>query len=327
MNADNAVQNIAEQPSQKIVSPKTAYLLMLITTIFWGTTFSFSQLAMETIPLFSTTFFRFFFAWIALFIITRHKSARVHFNKAHLRQYLFVGIYFMFGYHVLFFLSLRYTTAINGAMIGATPPILIALFLTVFFGHKLQRFQAIGIAISFIGVILTITNADLNVLFSLQFNLGDIIMIIGMAGNALYQIYCRQRCKDINPFEYIYYGIFICVLVALPFMLNDKPWVYIPNTVWPAWASVIYLGTLCTAFTYMAQQFSIKSIGVESTAIMCNLVPIFGFLFSVFCMGAPFQPIKLLTALVIVTGVVICQRGDQLFKPKTSPPPDRGTRS
>ncbi len=40
------------------------------------------------------------------------------FQKTDLKKFLFTGIVGMVGYHIFFFLSLKYTTAINSSIIG-----------------------------------------------------------------------------------------------------------------------------------------------------------------------------------------------------------------
>lgn len=308
-------ENITAEPSQvapstqKTVSAKTAYLLMVLTTMIWGATFAASQIAMVTIPLYSLIFLRFLSGGIVLWVIMKQRGMDTSFDKNNIRQYLFVGLVFFVCYHALFFTSLRYTSAINGSIIGATPPILAALFLTVIFRQRLQNHQLIGILISFVGVFLTITNANLEVMRAFSFNAGDIIMLIGMSINALYQIYVRKRCQNISPFILMYYGIIICLIALVPFVLWERPWEFVPKVTPLEWGCVLYLGVLSTSMAYTSQQLAIQSIGVENSSVMCNLVPVFGFLFSVFVMGDTLQPIKILTALIIIAGVVVCQKG------------------
>jgi drug/metabolite transporter (DMT)-like permease len=305
---------VEENSLRKIISTKTAYLMMLISTMIWGGTFAASQVALGSIPLYSLVFLRFAAGGLVLFLVMKNRKIDMSFDKRHIPQYLFVGLVFMLGYHALFFTALRYTSALNGAIIGATPPILVALFFTIFFRQRLHRYQLIGISVSFVGVFLTITNADWMIIRTFQFNIGDIIMVIAMSINALYQIYCRKRCQGISPFILMYYGIAVCLIALIPFVLYERPWEFLPHVPPLAWGSIVYLGLLSTAVAYVSQQMSIQSIGVENTAVMCNLVPIFAFLFSVFCLGEPFQPIKLLTAIIIIGGVVICQKRGEFKK-------------
>lgn len=321
MSSEENVQIIQEGQTavqNKIISPKTAYLLMILTTMIWGATFAASQVAMVAIPLYSLIFLRFASGGLVLFFVMKKQNIDFTFNKNHIRQYLFVGLVFMVGYHALFFTSLKYTTAINGSIIGATPPILAAFFLTVLFRQRLKNYQMIGILVSFVGVFLTITNASWEVMRAFQFNAGDIIMIIGMSINALYQIYCSKRCQGISPFELMFYGIVVCIITLTPVVLFEKPWVFVPNVTLIAWGSVLFLGIFSTVIAYTSQQMSIQSIGVENTAVMCNLVPVFGFLFSVFCMGETLEPIKILTAVIIIAGVVVCQKGGSWKRAKGS---------
>jgi drug/metabolite transporter (DMT)-like permease len=53
---------------------------------------------------------------------------------------------------------------------------------------------------------------------------------------------------------------------------------------------------------------SIKEIDPSKTSIFINLVPIFSIILSVVILGESISVIKIFTALLIITGVYICQR-------------------
>jgi drug/metabolite transporter (DMT)-like permease len=59
---------------------------------------------------------------------------------------------------------------------------------------------------------------------------------------------------------------------------------------------------------YLVQQMAIKEIGPSKSSIFINLVPLFSIILSVLMLGETASPIKLLTALLIIAGVFICQR-------------------
>ena len=59
--------------------------------------------------------------------------------------------------------------------------------------EKTNSFQILGVAFSFIGVVLIITKANLGILLNLDFNKGDITMVFGMLSWATYSALLKKN--------------------------------------------------------------------------------------------------------------------------------------
>jgi drug/metabolite transporter (DMT)-like permease len=118
----------------------------------------------------------------------------------------------MFGYHVLFFTALKYTTAINSSIIAATTPMVTTLLAFVFLRTGLGRKQIFGVLLSFAGVVLTITGADFDVLKQFEFNVGDLWMLAAVAAWAAYGVFSKSKGKEsllsCSPFTVFWYARF-----------------------------------------------------------------------------------------------------------------------
>ncbi|MGG7060351.1 DMT family transporter, partial [Clostridium tertium] len=97
--------------------------MMLFATIFWAGAFIAGKFSIGEFPVFSLVFFRFLIATIIIFIILIKTEENWKITKQDLKTFLTLGVVGMVGYHVFFFLSLKYTTATNSSLIGATNPI------------------------------------------------------------------------------------------------------------------------------------------------------------------------------------------------------------
>jgi drug/metabolite transporter (DMT)-like permease len=72
--------------------------------------------------------------------------------------------------------------------------------------------------------------------------------------------------------------------------------------------AVAYMSIFASVIGYLVHQMSIKQIGPSKTSIFINLVPIFSIVLSVTILKENISGVKLLTALLIITGVYICQK-------------------
>lgn len=72
-------------------------------------------------------------------------------------------------------------------------------------------------------------------------------------------------------------------------------------------AAVVYMSIFASVIGYLIQQISIRRIGPSRTSVFINLVPVFSILLSVLILSEELEPVKLITAAMIITGVFICQ--------------------
>lgn len=289
------------------------YVLMILSAFFWSGAFIAGKFAVPYIPPCTLTFLRFFFATIILYFVMKSNNKSLgeetfHLTKEHIPFFLFTGIVGMIGYHVLFFSALKYTTAINSSVIGATNPIVTTIIAAVVISSRIPPKQIAGIFISFLGVILTITSADLSILTNFSFNKGDLLMLAAVVCWATYGVVSKTKGKDINPVALTYYSFLFCCIFSIPLLILEKPWTFILNIPASAWIATLYMSIFASVIGYLVQQMAIKEIGPSRTSIFVNLVPVFSIILAVCILGEELVPVKIFTAALIIAGVYMCQK-------------------
>jgi drug/metabolite transporter (DMT)-like permease len=285
------------------------YLLMILSTIFWAGAFIAGKLSAPYIPAYTLTFLRFSIATLILFFIIRVKHlGSYQFKKKDIPVFLFTGIIGMFGYHVLFFTALKYTTAINSSIIGATNPIITTLLCIIFLKDKINLKRFLGITLSFIGVFLTITGTNISNIKNLTFNNGDLLMLTAVLMWSVYSVYSKKVSHRFTPIALTFYTFLFCTIFLIPFVIYDHPWTLIGKIPYYSYIAVFYMAIFPSVIGYLVQQMSIKELGPSKTSIFVNLVPIFSIFLSITILGEALSPIKILTALLIICGVYITQK-------------------
>jgi drug/metabolite transporter (DMT)-like permease len=291
------------------LSNRKIYLLMVLSTFFWAGAFIAGKLSVPFIPAFTLTFLRFFIATIILYFVVKSKDkSHYKLTKKDVPIFLFTGIVGMFGYHVFFFTALKYTTAINSSLIGATNPIITTILCIIFLKDKITFKRAIGIFLSFLGVFLTITNANLSTMHSLSLNKGDLIMLIAVCMWAAYSVFSKKVMHKFTPLILTFYSFLFCTVFLIPFVIYERPWMFITKVPYYSFLAVAYMSIFASVIGYLVQQMSIKQIGPSKTSIFINLVPIFSILLSITILKESISTVKIFTTLLIITGVYICQR-------------------
>ncbi|MCL1810166.1 MAG: DMT family transporter [Clostridiales bacterium] len=297
------------------MSRKKVYTLMLIATWFWSGAFIAGKYCAPYIPPFTLVFLRFLIAsavlWPALKLFPIEEKYRL--KKSDMRFLVNTSVIGMFGYHVLFFASLHYTTAINASIIAAVNPVLTAVFCAVLLKQFVNKQMLGGILLSLAGVLMTITGMNLDVVASLSFNRGDIFMIAAVALWCLYITVSRKRTMP--PIHFTFYNFVITAILTFPLALSENPLSWMLGAGAAAWLAVAYMAVCPSVFSYCVMQVGIKELGSQRTAVFYNFVPAFSMLLAVLILGEAFELIKVITMLFIVAGVVICQTaGERMEK-------------
>ncbi|MDR3585846.1 MAG: DMT family transporter [Desulfosporosinus sp.] len=299
------------------MSDKQIRLLMVLTTIFWSGAFITGKIAVGEFPPFALTFFRFLFALPLIFTILYVREPEN--LLPHGRQWpalIVLGFIGTFCYHALFFTSLKYTTAINSSLIGATNPMVTTLLAAMFFSERLTPWRVIGIVLSFGGVFLFISNGDLRLISQSQFNKGDLLMLIAVCCFAVYSLLSRRYMKQylLSPLMVTAYTFLICVVISVPFVLWEKPATYLFSATASGWLSILYMSVFASVLGYLIQMVAIQRIGAPRTATFINLVPIFTIIQSVTILGESITLIKLIGSAIVITGVYLATRPESRVK-------------
>jgi len=284
------------------------YFLMVLSTVFWAGAFIAGKLSAPFIPPFTLTFLRFSLATLILYLIFSKQLSSFKPTKKDIPVFLFTGIIGMVGYHVFFFTALRYTTAINTSIIGATNPIITTLLSIIFLKEAINAKRITGITLSFIGVFLTLTNASFSAVTNLTFNPGDLLMIVAVLMWATYSVYSKKVMPRYSPLILTFYSFLVCTLFLIPFVIYERPWYLLDKIPYYSYLASIYMSIFPTVIGYLVQQMSIKQIGPSRTSIFINLVPVFSIILSVIILHETASLIKIFTAMLIIAGVYITQK-------------------
>lgn len=293
------------------MSKSRIYLIMVLAAVFWSGAFITGKIATPQFSPIALTFFRFLFALPFIFIILyRYQPRNWLPQKRQWVPLIFLGILGTFFYHAFFFSALKYTTAINSSLIGATNPMVTAFLAILFFHERVTPLRAIGILLSFSGVFLIVTNGNWRVLMDLRFNHGDLLMFVAVWCWASYAVLSRRfmQTYQISPLLLTAYTFLVCTVISFMFLLRENPLHYLAQAQLSGWMSILYMSIFASVLGYLFQLIAIQEIGAAKAAIFINLVPIFTIIQSVLILGESFSWLKLLSGGIIIIGVYLASR-------------------
>ncbi|ENK1344721.1 EamA family transporter, partial [Acinetobacter baumannii] len=122
-----------------------AYTGVVITMLFWGSAFNAMSYVIQYMPPLSAAAERFTIASLGLFILFT-AIGKLHWValRQNLAIYLIIGIIGIAGFNLGCFYGLQTTSAVNGALIMATTPLITLLLTILLDGEKLTLNKSIG---------------------------------------------------------------------------------------------------------------------------------------------------------------------------------------
>ena len=187
----------------------------------------------------------------------------------------------------------------------STIPVWIILISSLLKIEKTNIYQIFGILLSLIGVIAIVTKSDLKVIKGLEFNKGDLSIIIAMFSWAIFSTLLKKKKLEVSQITLlqvvIIFGlifltpIYIIELLLGNYIILDKPFFLTLAYV------VIFPGLL--SFLFWIKGISV--IGANRSGIFLHLMPIFGSVFAIIIFKEKIMFYHLIGAIFIIFGIRI----------------------
>ena len=187
-----------------------------------------------------------------------------------------LGLSGIVGYHYFFFMSLRFTEVANTAIINAMSPVVTGLMASVFIGERLSRRNYLGIGIAFVGVMVLVTRADWRTILSLDFNRGDVLMLLSVLCWVGYALIIKHLSARINGFALTFYATAFGVLLLCPLAWGEGASEQFRNISPASTTAVLYMGVFASGLGYLTYNLSIQRLGPTCTSsFVYSTVPVF----------------------------------------------------
>ena len=200
-----------------------AYILLVLTTIFWSGNFIVGKAAtIYEIPPFSLNFFRWLFAGIILLPFTfKEIGLKKNYIKENVGLFIILGITSITVFNSIVYYSLYFTQVITGVLMISTIPIWIILISSLLKIEKTNIYQIFGILLSLIGVVAIITKSDLEVIKGLEFNKGDLSIIVAMFSWAIFSTLLKKKKLEVSQITLLQVVIIFGLIFLTPIYIIE----------------------------------------------------------------------------------------------------------
>lgn len=293
-------------------SVRTAYIILTLTTLFWGGNVVAGKLAVGHVEPNALMILRWSGALLAVLPFAFRPLRRDWpVVKKSWPLLIYFGAIGFATFNVLVYMAAHYTSGVNTAIEQVAVNIFVMLLNFALFRLHVRPLQILGVALTIIGVTITATHGELGRILGLQVNVGDLMVIGASFAYATYSIALRWR----PPAHWM--SIFVISTIgaiAASFFYQGVTgggvmafFEQLPTISTQGWLIVVYTILFPSVISQILYVRGVELIGSNRASLFVNLIPIFGTIGSVLVLGERLETFHLLAAGLVIIGIVLAE--------------------
>jgi drug/metabolite transporter (DMT)-like permease len=278
-----------------------ANILLLITSVFWGSGFVVTKIALDAnVSAGFLNFVRGFLFVVCVLLFFHKKIVKMTFKDFKIG--LIAGL-LNFGGFITQTIGVMYTTPSNNAFISAAYVVIVPFIVWIIYGKKFQVKSIVSIAFCLLGmVILTgILNKAITI------NIGDVYTLVCAffyAGSIAYLGY-STRTTDVSVIAFMLAAVqavggLVFYLLVEKGQISDVNWSV-------AIVPLLYMGILCSFVGQTLQVLAQKHTSPTSAGLIMMLEAVFGSIFSVTYGFEPFTVKLVVGGMLIMLSIIFME--------------------
>lgn len=276
-------------------------LFLILAVLFWAGNYMAGKYVVTELTPLQLTFVRWFIAIFLLFPIAQWLE-RPNWKQVlgEWRKLFALAILGIIGYNFVLYEALRFTTPLNAALINSINPASIFLFSSLVLHEWISRANIFGLIISLTGVLVVLTNGQLQQILQIDYNAGDLLMLIAILSWTFYTLVGRKM-QGIPPIAATTVSALFGLLLMLPFVLATGFPVFVSTG---ALAGVVYIALFPSVGSFLLWNMAVLRIQASQAGIYLHLLPVFTAIISIL-LGNAITFVQIVGGLLVFVGVYL----------------------
>lgn len=288
------------------------HFLLTLTSIFWAFNTVAGRAAVGEVSPLLIVSLRWLFVSIILTFLCRNQLKEIWtILSQRIKWLIIMGLFGFTGFNSAYYIAAHDTIAINLGLVQGTMPAFIIIIAWVWLKDKINLTQFLGVLITFIAVLIVVSEGNLPILLNLELKKGDIVMIFACTLYAVYAVGLRKK-PQIGALPLLTFFAYVAFVGSLPGLIYET---YSNQLILPGLKGCIILGVIIIFPSFLAQIFFMKGvekIGPARSGLYTNLVPVFSSILAVFLLGESFQFYHFLSLSMIFAGIYLFENKNKI---------------
>ncbi len=287
-----------------------AYLLLVLATLFWSGNFIVGKFAtLFQIPPLTLNVFRWIAVWFILIPFTYKEILN---NLVHIKKYLpvigFMGIITISTFNSVVYFALNFTQVINAVLVLAAIPAVTIILSSLMKIEKTNLFQIFGLFFSILGIGIIISKGEFQRIITLNFNKGDLWMIVCVFSWSLYSTLLKKYNFRVSQFSLIQLMVTVGIIFLIPQFFYERSIGLEVNFNKAFFLILFYVVVFPAIAAYYCWQKGIEIIGPNRASMFVQLMPLFSACMAIVIFNEIFQLYHFAGALFIVSGIYLSNK-------------------
>ncbi len=270
---------------------------ILATTVLMGSSFSVGKIGLHDVSPLLLVGIRFTLAGLLMAVaVWRRPRPRT------VRQWVqvaLVGLFQTTGVMGAIFVSLRTITAGESSILTFTNPLMVVVLATIFLGARYRLIQWVGVALGFLGIVVTLG-------FHLDLRFGTILGLLGAVSWSVATVLIKRWGPTFDTWTLTAYQMLIggILLLGLSTLLEHPTFI----VTWTSAAVVLWLAIMASIVQFTLWFWLLQHGDAAKTSAYLFLAPFFGVLSGWLMLGEPLTRAVAVGGLFIAAGIVLVNR-------------------
>jgi drug/metabolite transporter (DMT)-like permease len=289
---------------------KLAYLLLTLSALFWAGNFIVGKFAtLFEIPPLTLNVLRWLSVWLILMPFT-YKEILNNLPQIKKKWFVigFMGLITISTFNSVVYFALNHTQVINAVLVLAAIPAATIVFSSFMNIEKTNIFQLIGLMLSIIGIGSIISNGNFQKIISLNFNKGDVWMLVCVITWSLYSTLLKKNKFKFSQFTLIQLMVSAGLLFLIPQIFYEK-YIGLELNFNKAFFLILFYVVVFPAIAaYYCWQKGVEIIGPNRASMFIQLMPLFSAVMAIIIFKEKFELYHFVGAVFIVSGIYLSNK-------------------
>ena len=290
----------------------SAYLFLVLATFCWSGNFIVGKFAtVYEIPPLTLNVFRWISVWFILIPFTyKEIFENLPYIKKNWLVISFMGVITISTFNSVVYFALNYTQVINAVLMLSAIPAATIVLSSLMKIEETNIFQLLGLVLSIIGIGSIISNGDIQKIISLDFNKGDMWMLVCVITWSLYSTLLKKNNFKLSQFTLIQLMVSVGILFLIPQFFYEKSIGLELSLDKNFILILIYVAIFPAIAAYYFWQKGIEIIGPNRASMFIQLMPLFSAVMAIIIFKEKFELYHFVGAFFILSGIYLSNRKD-----------------